>query len=53
MLFYPYDFTYVCPTEIIAFSDAFKEFQELNTEVIAISIDSHFSHLAFKKTPRN
>lgn len=44
--------TFVCPTEIIAFSDRIKEFHELNTEVIACSVDSHFTHLAWINTPR-
>jgi len=52
MLFYPFDFTYVCPTEIIAFSEAADKFRELNTEVVGISTDSHFTHLAWIKTPR-
>jgi len=52
LLFYPFDFTYVCPTEIIAFSNAAKEFRTLNAEVVAVSVDSHFTHLAWKKIPR-
>lgn len=52
LLFYPYDFTYVCPTELIAFSDAIGEFKAVNTEVIGISTDSHFTHLAWIRTPR-
>ncbi|XP_074598202.1 peroxiredoxin-like [Brevipalpus obovatus] len=52
MFFYPLDFTFVCPTEIIAFNDRAKEFQALNTELIAVSVDSHFSHLAWVNTPR-
>ncbi len=52
LLFYPLDFTFVCPTEIIAFSDRFKEFQDLNTEIIGISTDSQFTHLAWVNTPR-
>jgi peroxiredoxin (alkyl hydroperoxide reductase subunit C) len=51
--FYPLDFTFVCPTEITAFSDRIEEFHELNTEVIAASVDSHFVHLAWKNTPRD
>merc|ERR1712013_721001 len=42
--FYPLDFTFVCPTEIIAFSDRIQEFKEIDAEVIGISTDSHFSH---------
>jgi len=52
LFFYPLDFTFVCPTEIIAFSDAASQFKALNTEVIAASTDSHFSHLAWINTPR-
>jgi len=50
--FYPLDFTFVCPTEIIAFSDRVKEFQDINCEVVACSVDSQFSHLAWTETPR-
>uniref|UniRef100_A0A1Q3F7E1 thioredoxin-dependent peroxiredoxin n=1 Tax=Culex tarsalis TaxID=7177 RepID=A0A1Q3F7E1_CULTA len=50
--FYPLDFTFVCPTEILAFSDRVSEFKKLNAEVIAASIDSHFTHLAWINTPR-
>jgi alkyl hydroperoxide reductase subunit AhpC len=50
--FYPLDFTFVCPTEIIAFSDRAKEFRSLNTEIVACSCDSHFSHLAWIQQPR-
>lgn len=45
--FYPLDFTFVCPTEIIAFSDAADEFRKIGCEVIAASVDSHFSHFAW------
>ena len=45
--FYPLDFTFVCPTEIIAFSDRSDEFRAINCEVVACSTDSHFSHLAW------
>lgn len=44
--------TFVCPTEIIAFSEKVKEFEALNTQVIGVSTDSHFSHLAWINTPR-
>lgn len=47
--FYPLDFTFVCPTEILAFSDRIEEFKNINTEVIACSVDSHFTHLAWTK----
>lgn len=50
--FYPLDFTFVCPTEIIAFSDRVHEFREINAEVIAVSVDSVFTHLAWINTPR-
>ncbi|XP_059484987.1 peroxiredoxin-2-like [Neocloeon triangulifer] len=52
LFFYPLDFTFVCPTEIIAFSDRIKEFHALNTEVVGVSTDSHFSHLAWINSPR-
>ncbi|CAK9299279.1 unnamed protein product, partial [Gordionus sp. m RMFG-2023] len=50
--FYPLDFTFVCPTEIIAFSDKVKDFKAINTEVVAVSTDSHYSHLAWINLPR-
>ncbi|KAK6302833.1 peroxiredoxin-1-like isoform X2 [Coregonus clupeaformis] len=50
--FYPLDFTFVCPTEIIAFSDAAEEFRKIGCEVIGASVDSHFCHLAWTNTPR-
>ncbi|XP_065293094.1 peroxiredoxin-4-like [Dermacentor albipictus] len=50
--FYPLDFTFVCPTEIIAFSDRIQEFKALNAEVVACSVDSPFTHLAWINTPR-
>ncbi|MBU6175453.1 MAG: peroxiredoxin [Planctomycetes bacterium] len=53
LFFYPLDFTFVCPTEIIAFSDRVKEFHDLGVEVIGVSVDSHYSHLAWRNTPRN
>lgn len=52
LFFYPLDFTFVCPTEIIAFSDRIKEFEERNVQVVGCSIDSQFSHLAWKNTDR-
>eukprot|EP01114_Cavostelium_apophysatum_P014796 TRINITY_DN3922_c0_g1_i2.p1 TRINITY_DN3922_c0_g1~~TRINITY_DN3922_c0_g1_i2.p1 ORF type:complete len:259 (-),score=40.83 TRINITY_DN3922_c0_g1_i2:185-961(-) len=52
MFFYPLDFTFVCPTEITAFSDRAEEFRENNCEVVAVSVDSKFSHLAWTNTPR-
>jgi peroxiredoxin (alkyl hydroperoxide reductase subunit C) len=53
LFFYPLDFTFVCPTEITAFSDRYEEFKSLNTEVLGVSVDSQFSHLAWIQTPRN
>jgi peroxiredoxin (alkyl hydroperoxide reductase subunit C) len=53
LFFYPLDFTFVCPTEIIALSDRIGEFESRNTQVLGISIDSHFSHLAWRNTPRD
>merc|ERR1712137_400765 len=47
LFFYPLDFTFVCPTEIISFSDRIDEFKALNAEVVGVSTDSHFSHLAW------
>jgi alkyl hydroperoxide reductase subunit AhpC len=53
LFFYPLDFTFVCPTEITAFSDRAAEFEALNTQVIGASVDSKFSHLAWVETPRD
>ena len=53
LFFYPLDFTFVCPTEIIAFDRRLAEFKEKNCEVVAVSTDSKFSHWAWKNTPRN
>ncbi|MDX1565088.1 MAG: peroxiredoxin [Phycisphaeraceae bacterium] len=52
VFFYPLDFTFVCPTEILAFSDRIKEFKEAGAEVVGVSIDSKFTHLAWCNTPR-
>eukprot|EP01004_Peranema_trichophorum_P008918 NODE_7667_length_753_cov_71.480952_g7053_i0.p1 GENE.NODE_7667_length_753_cov_71.480952_g7053_i0~~NODE_7667_length_753_cov_71.480952_g7053_i0.p1 ORF type:complete len:195 (-),score=39.43 NODE_7667_length_753_cov_71.480952_g7053_i0:112-696(-) len=52
LFFYPLDFTFVCPTEIIAFSEAAAQFAELETNVVGVSVDSHFSHLAWINTDR-
>lgn len=52
LFFYPLDFTFVCPTEIIAFSDAVKSFEALNVQVLSVSVDSHFSHLAWRNVAR-
>lgn len=53
LFFYPLDFTFVCPTEIIAFSDRGEEFQKLGVQILGVSVDSAFSHLAWRNTPRN
>ncbi|MEY2976877.1 MAG: peroxiredoxin [Prochlorotrichaceae cyanobacterium] len=52
LFFYPLDFSFVCPTEIIAFSDRYSEFNGLGAEVLAISVDSELSHLAWVQTER-
>ena len=52
LFFYPLDFTFVCPTEIIALSDRCAEFEARDTQVIGVSVDSHFSHLAWRNTAR-
>ena len=52
LFFYPLDFTFVCPTEIIAFSDKVEEFQRRGVQVLSCSVDSHFTHLAWKNVPR-
>lgn len=53
LFFWPLDFTFICPTEIIAFSDRVKEFRDIGCEVIGVSGDSVYSHLAWINTPRN
>jgi peroxiredoxin (alkyl hydroperoxide reductase subunit C) len=52
LFFYPLDFTFVCPTEITAFSDRHADFSSRNTEVLGVSVDSQFSHLAWVQTDR-
>jgi alkyl hydroperoxide reductase subunit AhpC len=52
LFFYPLDFTFVCPTEIIAYSDKIDEFRKRGAEVLGCSVDSKFSHLAWIRTPR-
>lgn len=52
LFFYPLDFTFVCPTEIIAFSERIQDFKAINTEIVGVSTDSHFSHLGWINTPR-
>ncbi|KAI9578403.1 peroxiredoxin 1-like [Glossina fuscipes] len=52
LFFYPMDFTFVCPTEIVAFSDRIVEFRNIGCEVVACSTDSQYTHLAWVNTPR-
>jgi peroxiredoxin (alkyl hydroperoxide reductase subunit C) len=51
LFFYPLDFTFVCPSELIAFDNRLEEFKKRNVEVIGVSIDSAFTHSAWKNTP--
>lgn len=51
LFFYPLDFTFVCPSEIIAFDRKLKEFKARNTSVIGVSVDSEFTHFAWRQTP--
>ena len=51
LFFYPLDFTFVCPTEILAFDEKLEEFRKRNAEVVGVSVDSQYTHLAWKKTP--
>jgi peroxiredoxin 2/4 len=53
LVFYPLDFTFVCPTELTAFSDRYQDFQGIGAEVLGISTDSVYSHRAWLKTPRD
>lgn len=52
LFFYPLDFTFVCPTEIIDFSNSIGDFKKLNAEIVGCSVDSHYTHLAWINTPR-
>lgn len=52
LFFYPLDWTFVCPTEIVAFSDRIADFRKRNAEVVGVSVDSQFSHLQWIATPR-
>ncbi|XP_017463210.1 PREDICTED: peroxiredoxin-2-like [Rhagoletis zephyria] len=52
LFFYPMDFTFVCPTEIIGFSERAADFAKINAQLIAASTDSHYTHLAWINTPR-
>jgi peroxiredoxin (alkyl hydroperoxide reductase subunit C) len=51
VFFYPLDFTFVCPSEIIAFSHRYEEFQKRGVNVVGVSVDSQFSHFAWRETP--
>ena len=51
VFFYPLDFTFVCPSELLAFDHRLDEFKKRNVEVIGVSIDSHFTHSAWRNTP--
>ncbi len=51
VFFYPLDFTFVCPSELIALDHRMAKFEELGVEVISVSIDSHFTHNAWRNTP--
>jgi peroxiredoxin (alkyl hydroperoxide reductase subunit C) len=53
LFFYPLDFTFVCPTEIVAFNEAYGEFSKIGAEVIGCSVDSVHTHLAYQRTPRS
>ncbi len=50
VFFYPLDFTFVCPSEILSFNNRLNEFANKNTRIVAVSVDSHFCHLAWKNT---
>ncbi|KIJ11226.1 hypothetical protein PAXINDRAFT_60750, partial [Paxillus involutus ATCC 200175] len=52
LFFYPMDFTFVCPTEILAFNDALPQFEELGASVLGVSTDSQYSHFAWAQQPR-
>ncbi|MDT8339236.1 MAG: peroxiredoxin [Sulfurimonas sp.] len=53
LFFYPLDFTFVCPSEIIAFSHRIEDFKSRGVNVIGVSVDSQFSHFAWRETPVN
>lgn len=53
LFFYPMDFTFVCPTELIAFDNAIRRFEELDTQLVSVSVDSEFTHFAWKMTERS
>lgn len=51
VFFWPLDFTFVCPSELLAFDNRIEEFKKRNVEVVGVSIDSHFTHNAWRNTP--
>jgi peroxiredoxin (alkyl hydroperoxide reductase subunit C) len=51
LFFYPLDFTFVCPTEILAFDEALEDFHSRDAEIVGVSVDSHFTHAAWKRAP--
>lgn len=51
LFFYPLDFTFVCPSELIALEHRYEQFKQRNVEVVAVSVDSHFTHNAWRNTP--
>ena len=53
LFFWPYDFTFVCPTEILAFQERLADFEKRNVAVVGVSIDSHFTHFAWLNTPKD
>lgn len=53
LFFYPLDFTFVCPTELHAFNEKLESFKERNVELVAVSVDSAYSHYAWLNTPKN
>jgi hypothetical protein len=53
LFFFPLSFTFVCPTELTAYSDKIKEFEKLDAQVLGISVDSQYAHLQWNRQPRN
>jgi peroxiredoxin (alkyl hydroperoxide reductase subunit C) len=53
LFFYPLDFTFVCPTEVVSFSDRAEEFKAAGAEILGVSVDSVHTHLAWQRTPRS
>ena len=53
LFFYPLDFTFVCPTELVAFDEASAQFKEAGAEILGVSVDSVHTHLAWTRTPRS